>query len=57
MQMFASGSCAGISRHPQLLSGINHVAYLYCYVGKMQVGALHLAATLTAVFHGNGFPS
>ena len=25
MQMLASGSGAGISRHPQLLTGINHV--------------------------------
>ena len=57
MQMLANGSCAGISRHPQLLSGIDRVAYLYCYVGKMQVGALHLAAILSAVFHGDGFPS
>ena len=55
--MLASGSGAGISRHPQLLTGINHVTYLYCYVRQMQVGALHLAAILTAVFHGDGFPS
>ena len=41
MQMLASGSGAGISRHPQLLTGINHVTYLYCYV--RQLSLIHIS--------------